>query len=304
MIGSQALIAEPRATVPSPMARARVCDSPSATPTTVRPTVVVAPTAPTVPAPTPDRPLRRGQPEAIDELGLLVRAQEQVHGRVAAPQPGPVRLAHGAAGQHDPQPGVRGLEPSEMALPPDDLLLGALADGAGVDDDQVGVVHRRRLGATGGEESTGHLLRVAAVHLAAQRPDVEARQRRELGDVLGEAVVDRRGRRSGLGARTLGGAMSSTGSARFEMRVSVTAAPWYAEVPARPVSSVHGPCDPVHQPRDVGRPADADRARDRARHRQRHLHLDPRPAAARGAAGSGRASSASGWRWACASCCC
>ena len=43
----------------------------------------------------------------------------------------------------------------------------------------------RRLGAARGQQATGHLLGVAPVHLAAERPDPEARQRLVLGPELG-----------------------------------------------------------------------------------------------------------------------
>ena len=199
MIGSQALTAEPRATVPSPRPGAGggqpVGDAEHAT-------VVVAPI---VGVPTPDRALRRGEPQPVDELRLLVRAQEQVDRRIPTPQPAAIRLADGAAGQHDPHRRVGGLEPRQLSLPADDLLLRALADRAGVDDDEVGRVHRRRLVAAGRQEATGHLLRVAAVHLAAQRPDVEARQAAD-PDVLAEPVVGRRRGQAGRGAAgALGG---------------------------------------------------------------------------------------------------
>ena len=71
-----------------------------ATPTTARPTVVVAPVAAAWRA---DRRLGRREAEPVDELGLLVGPQEEVDRRVAAPQAGPVRLADGAAGEHDAQ---------------------------------------------------------------------------------------------------------------------------------------------------------------------------------------------------------
>src|SRR5205814_331580 len=73
----------------------------------------------------------------------------------------------------------------------DDLLLGRLADRAGVDDDEVGRLHRCGFSAAGPEQPAGHLLRIAAVHLAAQRPDEEARQRLVLGPELLEARVRR-----------------------------------------------------------------------------------------------------------------
>ncbi len=151
-----------------------------------------------------DRRLRRRQAEAIDELGLLVGPQEQVHRRVAASQPRAVRLPHGAACHHHPQAGVRGLHPVEGALAADDLRLGRFPDRAGVDDDEVGRVHRGRLGTAGGQQPPGHLLGVALVHLAAQRPDEERRQRAHLGPELVEALVsrvERRARAGGAGDR-------------------------------------------------------------------------------------------------------
>ena len=187
----------------------------------------------------PDRRLRRGQPEPVDELGLLVRAQEQVDGRVAAAQPRAIGLADRAAGEHDPHRRVGRLELGELALPADDLLLGALADGAGVDDHQVGVLEGRRLLAAGAQEAAGHLLRVAPVHLAAERPQVEPRQAPGVGQVLDQPRVGRRGGLAGHGGRGSGGAptaprsrTSRTGRRRGAVRLSVTAGPWYAE--ARP----------------------------------------------------------------------
>ena len=136
MIGSQALTGLSRATLPCPTARRAgvgqvIGDADHGPPDDRRR------------ATRPDRRLGGREAEPVDELGLLVGAQEQVHGRVATTQAGPVRLADRAAGQDDPQPRVRVLEARELALAADDLLLGALADGARVDDDEVGVVHRR-----------------------------------------------------------------------------------------------------------------------------------------------------------------
>ncbi len=135
------------------------------------------------------RRLRGGQPQAVHELRLLVGAQEQVDGGVPPGEAVAVRLAHRATGHHDAQPGVGGLEPAQVPLATDDLGLGRLTDGAGVDDHQVGRLHRGRLGAAGGQQPPGHLLRVALVHLAAQRPDEERRQRARLGAELGQALV-------------------------------------------------------------------------------------------------------------------
>ena len=136
-----------------------------------------------------DRRLRGRETEPVDELGFLVGAQEQVDRGVAAAQAGPIGLAHGAAGQDDAHRRIGRLEPAELAHPADDLLLGALADRAGVDDDEVGALERLRLLAAGRQQPPRHLLGVAPVHLAAERPDVEARQAARLGQVLGEPVV-------------------------------------------------------------------------------------------------------------------
>ncbi len=144
----------------------------------------------------PDRRLRRRETEAVDELGLLVGSEEQVDRREPLPQPGPVGLADRATGHDDAHPGVRLLEPRQLPLPADDLLLRGLPDRAGVDHDQVGRLERRRLRAARGQQPAGHLLGVAAVHLAAERPHVEGGQSACLRAVLVEALVaQRRGRR-------------------------------------------------------------------------------------------------------------
>ena len=132
--------------------------------------------------------------QAVDELRLLVGSQEEVDRWKATLEPVPLGLADRAARHHDPHPGIRALEPGQMSLPADDLLLRTFADGAGIDDDQVGALERRRLLAADREEPAGHLLGVAAVHLTAQRPDMEPRHRRDFRSVLDQALVDGRRR--------------------------------------------------------------------------------------------------------------
>ena len=100
-----------------------------------------------------------------------------------------MRLADRAPGEDHAEAWVRLLQPCQVALPTDHLLLGTLADRAGVDDDQVGRLHRRRLGAARGEQPAGHLLGIAAVHLAAERPQVERGEGTLVGAVLGEPLV-------------------------------------------------------------------------------------------------------------------
>ena len=257
----------------------------------------------------PDRRLRGGQPEPVDQLGLLVRAQEQVDGRVAAAQARAIGLAHRAAGQHDAHRRVGRLELGELALPADDLLLGALADGAGVDDDEVGVLEgrspprsrraaggrpspRSRSGSSGSRASRGGTAagsgRRAGTRPAARRP-ARAGSRGAVGEAPAVAPTAPRSRTSRTGS----------GAGRFGCR----SRPGHGtpKLGPDPVSSNHGTAD---QPRDVDRPADAHGARDRPRHRQRHLHLDPRPAAAGRPARPRPGRSASASRWACASCSC
>ncbi len=145
------------------------------------------------PAAEADGPLGRREAEPLHQLRLLVRAQEEVDGREPASEADPVALSHGAAGQGHAERGIRGLEDREHALATDHLGLGSLADGARVDDDQVGRLHPGGLRTAGRQEPTGHLLRVALVHLAAQRPDPEARERLVLRAELGDARIGRRG---------------------------------------------------------------------------------------------------------------
>ena len=80
-----------------------------------------------------------------------------------------------------------------------------------------------RLGAAGGQQPTGHLLGVAPVHLAAQRPDVERRQRGGVRPVLGQPIVvgpvgrraaGRRRRRAGRSRGSAAGGSSGGRSIR------------------------------------------------------------------------------------------
>ncbi len=84
--------------------------------------------------------------------------------------------------------GLAAFSRAQDAHAADDLLLRGLADGAGVDDDEVGLLEPAASGAAGRQERARHLLRVGRVHLAAQRPDVEAGQEPLLGGELSRAV--------------------------------------------------------------------------------------------------------------------
>ena len=129
---------------------------------------------------------RRPGPSRRGQLGLFVGPQEEVDRGVSA-------LRSAALSARTEQPvsttrsaGLACLQPRQVAHPADDLLLGRLADRAAVDDDELGRLQAVRLGATGRQQRAGHLLGVGVVHLAAERPDVEARQDHVVGGELGE----------------------------------------------------------------------------------------------------------------------
>ncbi len=98
----------------------------SAALTTVRFTTVVR--AVSTPDAIPIGRLRRGEPQALDDLGLLVGAEEEVHRRVLPGEAGTVELADRASGEDDPHRRVGGLQVGQPALAPDHLRLGGLAD--------------------------------------------------------------------------------------------------------------------------------------------------------------------------------
>ena len=70
--------------------------------------------------------------------------------------------------------GTLGLQPLGLAEVGDEPAVGLLADRAGVEQDQVGLVARRRLGVPERLEHPLHALGVVLVHLAAERRDVVA----------------------------------------------------------------------------------------------------------------------------------
>ncbi len=151
-----------------------------------------------------DGRLGRGQAEPVDELRLLVGTQEHVDRGVSPGEAAAVRFAHRATRHHDAHPGVGGLEPPQVSLAADDLRLGGLPDRAGVDHDEIGGLHRRRFRAARGQQAARHLLGIALVHLAAERPDEERGQRPDLGPELLEPLVggrERAARAAGAGDR-------------------------------------------------------------------------------------------------------
>ena len=67
---------------------------------------------------------------------------------------------------------VLGLQPLGLAEVPDQPVVGLLADRAGVEEDQVGVVARGRLAVAERLEHALHPLRVVLVHLAPEGGEV------------------------------------------------------------------------------------------------------------------------------------
>ena len=96
--------------------------------------------------------------------------------------------AHHAAHDGDLQLAVAlGLEPPQRAQLAHGPLLGLLADAAGVEHDQVGLLGAGRLQPAEAVEAGGQLGRIGLVHLTAHRPDVVARH-----VVLGEETPEGR----------------------------------------------------------------------------------------------------------------
>jgi hypothetical protein len=72
------------------------------------------------------------------------------------------------------RPGPPALAGRRLAQVGDEALVGLLADGAGVEEDQVGLVLLGRLAVAQRLEHPLHPLGVVLVHLAAERRDVVA----------------------------------------------------------------------------------------------------------------------------------
>ena len=84
-----------------------------------------------------------------------------------------------AAADGDHAVGIAALAGDRVAEVRGELRVGLLADRAGVEDDDVGVVGRRRLAEPELLEQALDPLGVVGVHLAAERGDVVAAHRRE-----------------------------------------------------------------------------------------------------------------------------
>ena len=103
------------------------------------------------------------------QAAVARRTTHQADVRRALEDPQSLLLGHAA--QHAEHPAVgRSLKLLQTAV---DLLLGFVADAAGVVQHQVGVVRAGGFGIAHGDERAGDSLGVVDIHLAAERLDVE-----------------------------------------------------------------------------------------------------------------------------------
>ena len=112
----------------------------------------------------------------VDEFGQAVqglRAEDHVD-KGGAREDGLAFLTGHAAAHADDQLGAGRLHGPEVAQVGEDLLLGLLADGTGVEQDDVGLVRVvGQLGALGLGQQVGHPFAVVGVHLAPEGAQVE-----------------------------------------------------------------------------------------------------------------------------------
>ena len=109
--------------------------------------------------------------QELGELGVLARAEGDVHEREALEHLVLERLRPAAADAHHAL-GVLGLEPLGLAEMADEPVVGRLADRAGVEEDHVGAVALRHLAIAERVEHALHALGVVLVHLAPEGGDV------------------------------------------------------------------------------------------------------------------------------------
>jgi hypothetical protein len=127
-----------------------------------------------------------------------LRAEDDVDERGALDDRGPLLTCDTAAdGNHEGW--VRTLELAYAAQVGKHLLLGLLADRAGVEHDDVRVLGTLgALQAVACRKDVGHAVRVVLVHLAAERADVDLAGR---GDLFGAHFFSSSGRAASSGVR-------------------------------------------------------------------------------------------------------
>jgi hypothetical protein len=100
------------------------------------------------------------------ELAVLVRTHDQLHQRVASQESGAQPLRH-TPQDADHQPGLLPLVGLEMVEPLQNPLLGMLAHGTGVEQNDVRLLWTGRHTVAVGAQDAQHDLRVVEIHLAA-----------------------------------------------------------------------------------------------------------------------------------------
>ena len=113
----------------------------------------------------------------FENLVVFLRADDEIEVRDALEKLLPAGLRHAA---HEAIDHVRALLPlrTHDAHFPERLLLRLVAHRAGIDQDRVGVLFRRRQGVAALGEHPRHLLGVALVHLAAAGLEINFRHQR------------------------------------------------------------------------------------------------------------------------------
>ena len=162
-------------------APARVAGSRSAVAATLRPTRAMTD------APSSPGPVGAGEAESRRQLGLLVRPQEEVDRRVASLQRGLVVGAHRAAGEHDAQARVGRLESRRTPMRPMTFCSAASRIEQVLMTMRSAVSSRRASAQPAASSAPAISSESERVHLAAQRPDVEARLHGVLDGELGES---------------------------------------------------------------------------------------------------------------------
>ena len=117
-----------------------------------------------------------GARQQVGQAMITLRAEHQIDRGRAADNFFALGLRH-AAGDCDDHPAPlrnrRLFQTAHTAKLGVDLLGRLLADMAGVEDDQVGIVGARSLDVASRRQGVGHAPRIINVHLAAERLDVE-----------------------------------------------------------------------------------------------------------------------------------
>ena len=115
-------------------------------------------------------------PQELRQVLIVLRADRQIDRGGAADDLGPFGLRYAAGDRdHDPPAALGGglLQPVHAAELGIDLVGGLLADVAGVQDDEIGVIGGRGLGVAFACERVRHTMGIVDVHLAAERLDMD-----------------------------------------------------------------------------------------------------------------------------------